>query len=69
MKLDTQTKKAVIEHIKNHVGIYPASSKTLAEACNNMSEFNTDVKKWFSKSLPAGTYKSPDQVLKALKLN
>lgn len=53
------------EHISNHV-TYPVTDLALKEACNNMSEFSDEDKKEFAGKLPAGTYNSADEILKAL---
>lgn len=59
-------KEKAIEHIKNHVGTYPTTASALKMACNNMSEFTDEEKKWFSDNLPEGTYGSSEDVIKAL---
>jgi len=61
------SKKEVIEHIKGHVK-YPTTKKQLVEACNKMGDVPKSDKEWFQKNLPEGTYKTPQEVLKALKL-
>ncbi len=63
----TVPKKEVVEHIKSHVK-YPATKKQLVEACNKMADVPKTDKEWFQKNLSEGTYKTPDEVLKALKL-
>ena len=59
-------KTKAIEHIKNHAGEYPTTKKALVEACNNMSEFSDDEKKWFADTLQDGTYENAGAVIKAL---
>ena len=54
-------------HIKNHVK-YPATRAELLAACAGTAEFTSQEKKWFADNLAEGTYKSPDDVMKALKL-
>jgi len=66
-ELDTAAKNMMIEHIKSHVDMYPATKQALVQACNNMSEFSAEHKKWFEKTLPTRTYKNAHEVLKALK--
>lgn len=63
----TVSKKEVREHIKSHLK-YPATKKQLVEACNKMSDVPKADREWFQKNLPEGTYKSADEVIKALKL-
>lgn len=65
MGIDTKTKKSVIEHIKEH-NDYPATKGNLVEACNGMSEFTKDQKRWFEKTLPDKKYENPNEVIKAL---
>ena len=63
--LDAKTKKSMMDHIKTHTK-YPATKVDLVKACSNMMEFSQDHKKWFEQSLPAGSYKTPNDVTKAL---
>ena len=35
-------------------------------ACSNMSEVGTEDKEWFGKTLPEGTYSTPEDVVKAV---
>jgi hypothetical protein len=55
------------EHLQKHV-TYPATRAQILAACANTPEFNEGEKKWFSDSLPEGTYNSADEVIKAIKL-
>lgn len=55
-----------MEHIKNHHDGFPTTKAKLVAACNNMSEFTDEAKKWFADNLPEGTYKTADDVLKGL---
>jgi len=57
----------MMTHIKEHVD-YPATKKSLVEACNNMTEIPDDDKKWFIDNLPDKEYKSPGEVMRALKI-
>ena len=66
--LDAKTKRSMIDHIKTHAAGYPATKADLVKACNNMEEFSQEHKKWFEKTLPTGTYKTPNDVMKALGL-
>jgi hypothetical protein len=58
--------KLVESHLRQHQQ-YPATRAELVAACNNLSDFSDADKKWFADTLPEGTYKSADDVLKALK--
>lgn len=64
---DFMDKAKTIEHIKAHVG-YPATRDQLVQACNNMSEFSAEDKAWFAKALPKGTFKTANDVIKALRM-
>lgn len=59
--------KEVWEHMNGHVR-YPATKKQLVEACANMSDVPRQDKEWFAKTLPERTYKSAEEVKKALKM-
>lgn len=61
-------KKNVIDHLKNHQS-YPATSEELVKECDDLSDFSSEDKKWFMETLPAGTYKSADEVIMALGIN
>jgi len=58
--------KKVEEHLRQHQQ-YPATKAELIAACNNLMDFEAGEKKWFAAALPEGTYKSADEVMKALK--
>jgi len=60
-----QNKSGAIDHLKSHQS-YPATKAELVAECNNLSDFSEEDKKEFTSSLPAGTYKSADDVVKAL---
>lgn len=60
-------KKEMEEHIRKHL-TYPATKKALVEACNRMSDVPKADRDWFEKNLPDRTYKTADEVIKALKL-
>jgi len=40
----------------------------LVAECDNLSDFSEEDKKWFSETLPEGSYESADAVMKALSL-
>jgi hypothetical protein len=58
--------KRVEQHLREHQQ-YPATKAELVAACNNLMDFEDAEKKWFAAALPDGTYKSADEVMKALK--
>lgn len=62
-----QNIKGAIDHLKTHQ-TYPATKEELVKECNELSDFSAEDKEWFMKNLPAGTYKSADDVIGALGL-
>lgn len=60
-------KASALEHLKMHQK-YPATKDDLVEECDNLSDFSKEDKTWFMSHLPEGTYKSADEVVKALGL-
>jgi len=62
-----QNTKNAIDHLKQHQ-TYPATKEELVKECNELSDFSAEDKEWFIKNLPAGTYKSADDVIGALGL-
>jgi hypothetical protein len=57
------------ENIKKHIREdveYPTTAMALKEACNNLEDFSAEDKKWFTDTLPEGTYNTPEDVVKAL---
>ncbi|MBI2327182.1 hypothetical protein HYU92_02580 [Candidatus Curtissbacteria bacterium] len=60
-----QNKSGAIDHLKNHQS-YPASKADLVKECDGLSDFSEEDKKEFSENLPAGSYNSADEVVKAL---
>lgn len=58
-------KGLMMEHIKSHVE-YPATSDELKAACEKMSDFSDEEKKWFMDNLPDGVYSSADEVMEAI---
>ena len=65
MQLTTTLKTKYSSHIGADVE-YPTTCTDLVTACNNMSEFSGEEKEWFSKALPHGSYKTPEEVKKAV---
>ncbi|QQG48197.1 MAG: DUF2795 domain-containing protein [archaeon] len=65
MNMSPQLKEKYTAHIGSDVE-YPASCDQIVNACNNMSEFSSEEKAWFSEALPHGTYASPADVNKAV---
>ena len=62
-----QNTTGAIDHLKNHQK-YPATKAELVAECDNLSDFSEEDKKEFASKLPAGTYNSADDVVKALDL-
>lgn len=60
-----QNMAAAKQHMKDHVK-YPATKQDLVAACNGMSEFSDEDKKWFMDTLPEGTYNSAEEVEAAI---
>ncbi|MBI2443599.1 MAG: DUF2795 domain-containing protein, partial [Candidatus Levybacteria bacterium] len=52
-------------HLRTHQD-FPATKKELVEACNNLSDFSEEDKKWFAEHLPEGNYESAEDVMRAL---
>jgi hypothetical protein len=52
-------------HLREHQE-YPATKQQLVEACNSLSDFSDEDKKWFEENLPDSTYDSADEVVQAL---
>jgi hypothetical protein len=68
MELTPALKEKFNEHVGEHVDKWPATKDDLVVACNNLSEFDSNEKKWFSDTLPQGTYSNPDGVKRALHI-
>ncbi|OGK15168.1 hypothetical protein A3H80_02880 [Candidatus Roizmanbacteria bacterium RIFCSPLOWO2_02_FULL_37_19] len=66
--LDDATKQKIREHIATHHDGFPTTKAKLVEACNDMSDFSEDDKKWFMDTLPDGDYNSAEEVTTALGL-
>ena len=60
-----QNKEGTIKHLREHQN-YPATKADLAAACNNLSDFSDEDKKWFINNLPDKSYNSADEVIKSL---
>jgi len=60
-------KAKAISHFKEHVK-YPATRSEILAACAQTPEFTAGEKEWLAQRLPEGTYKSPDDVVNALRL-
>ena len=63
-----QNIKGAVDHLKTHQA-YPATKEELVKECNELSDFSTEDKEWFIKTLPEGTYKSADDVMGVLGLH
>jgi len=57
--------KNAMDHLKTHQ-IYPAKKADLVKACNELSDFSAEDKKWFEENLPEGNYGSAEEVIMAL---
>jgi hypothetical protein len=57
--------KKTEDHLRNHQS-YPATRAELLASCKDLMDFSDAEKKWFADHLPEGSYKSADDVLKAL---
>ncbi len=57
--------KTNLEHLKNHVK-YPTDQKGVLAACTNMMDVPDADRAWFTKTLPEGKYKGPEDVMRAL---
>lgn len=58
----------IIHHLREHQQ-YPASREELIRECDSLSDFSEEDKKWFMEKLPEGTYKSADEVVRALGIS
>jgi len=61
----TSQTKTNLEHLKHHVK-YPTDKKGLVAACNNMMDVPEGDRAWMTKTIPEGTYRGPEDVMKAL---
>ncbi len=60
--------KGSIDHLRMHQK-YPATKAELVTECNNLSDFDSEDKKWFMDNLPEGTYNSAEEVMTALGMS
>ncbi len=60
--------KNTIDHLKNHQD-YPATKEELVEACNSLSDFSDEDKKWYQQHLEHKTYNSAEEVMETLGIN
>lgn len=60
-------KEGMLKHLREHIK-WPATKQELVDACNKMSDIQEEDREMFRKTLPEGTYKDADEVIKALKL-
>jgi hypothetical protein len=58
-------KAKVVEHLRKHQ-TYPATKAQLLKACEDLKDFEPGEKEWFTQKLPEKTYKSAEEVEKAL---
>lgn len=63
-KMESQT-RTNLEHLKRHVK-YPTDRKGVVAACAEMSDVNEADKQWIKTNIPEGTYRGPEDVLRAL---
>jgi len=59
--------KAFIERHIQHIK-YPSKKSEIIAACVSMAEMPKADREWIEQNLPDGTYKSADEVVRALKL-
>ncbi len=59
------TLKTELEHIKHHIK-YPANKAQVIATCNNMMDVPSADKEFVTKSLPEGSFKGPDDLVRAL---
>jgi hypothetical protein len=62
-----QNKTGAVDHLKQHQK-YPATRDELVRECNELSDFSQEDKTWFVSHLPDGTYRSAQDVTRALGL-
>lgn len=61
-----QNMAGAVDHLKTHIGKWPASRADLVAACNGLSDFTPEDREEFESKLPEGTYNTPEDVAKAL---
>jgi hypothetical protein len=59
--------KTAMTHLKEHIK-YPATKTEILAQCTGMSEADKADKEWLTANLPEGSYKTADEVMKALKM-
>lgn len=57
-----------MEHLETHQ-TYPATKDELVKACNGLSDFSSEDKKWFMDHLQDKTYNSAQEVMDTLGLS
>ncbi len=57
--------RELMSHLQNHI-MYPASKRTIVEACNRMEHVPASTRSWVQQKLPEGTYMSADEVVMKL---
>jgi len=60
--MNEMAKKEMMDHLKMHVQ-YPATKKTIMEACNMMSHVPEEARKMVDMHLKDKTYQSTDEVM------
>jgi len=66
--MESILKDESIEHLRNHLS-YPVTRDELLKACSNMSDVPAEDRRWVEKTLPEGTYRNTDEVIRALVKN
>ncbi|MBI4127450.1 MAG: hypothetical protein HY459_00115 [Parcubacteria group bacterium] len=67
MQMNDEAKAKVQMHLEEHQE-YPAAKADLVAACNSLSDFSDDEKRWFAQTLPERTYNSAQDVMSALRM-
>jgi hypothetical protein len=63
--LGKEDRKELMVHLQKHI-MYPASRRTIIEACNQMAHVPDATRMWVEQRLPEGNYKSADEVVMKL---
>jgi hypothetical protein len=58
-------RKELMTHLQDHI-MYPASRRTIIEACNQMSHVPAADRSLVEQKLPEGIYQSADEVVMKL---
>ena len=61
-----QNMPGAVDHLKTHIGKWPATRTELVAACNGLTDFTPEDKAEFEAKLPEGSYNTPEDVMKAL---